>query len=212
MSAIRIKSGFFHWIGVIAIGISLGVGMQFVQASWTPAPSNPPNDNVAGPITVGPNVQTKANGAIIADFFGARKMYSSSTVDTDTATTLVTKDYLDSKVGGNLGVRLKMGPGFRSSTSERSSSVQCDAGEVLVGCGIFYTRTGHVNFSFAGLNGSNNAPPGQAFWLVGYADNVNEVDTCRVREQNFDRHWTNWWTWSAPGTTIAPVARCLQLQ
>jgi hypothetical protein len=47
-----------YWLGVIAVGLTVGLGIQFAQA-WTNPPAGAPDGNVAGPITTGGD-QTKA--------------------------------------------------------------------------------------------------------------------------------------------------------
>lgn len=47
-----------YWLGVIAVGLTVGVGIQFAQA-WTSPTLAPPNGNVMGPITTGNGAQWK---------------------------------------------------------------------------------------------------------------------------------------------------------
>lgn len=72
-----------YWGRIIVLGIILGVSIQVVYA-WTGPASAPPGGNVSGPLTVGAGVQTKAG-----------KLQTASTVATDPATTLATKNYVD---------------------------------------------------------------------------------------------------------------------
>ncbi len=43
-----------YWSKVVVLGAALGVGLQFAQAAWTPAPAGDPTTaTVSGPITTG---------------------------------------------------------------------------------------------------------------------------------------------------------------
>jgi len=58
-----------YWASVSAIGLVVGISLQLVSASWTPAPGSPPNGSVAAPINTGGTGQNKSgwfssNGAI----------------------------------------------------------------------------------------------------------------------------------------------------
>ena len=48
-----------YWSKVIALGVILGVGIQFAEA-WTNPTVSAPGGNVAGPLNVGSGTQTKA--------------------------------------------------------------------------------------------------------------------------------------------------------
>ena len=48
-----------YWSKVIALGVILGVGIQFAEA-WTNPTVSAPGGNVAGPLNVGSSTQTKA--------------------------------------------------------------------------------------------------------------------------------------------------------
>lgn len=50
-----------YWFGVVAIGMIIGLGLQFAQA-WTNPTVSAPNGNVAGPITTGAVDQIKSAG------------------------------------------------------------------------------------------------------------------------------------------------------
>ncbi len=71
------------WGSMVLLGAVLGVSLQYASAAWTPAPSTPPTGNVNGPITTGGN-QTKAG-----------KLETAATAVGDSATTVVTKGYLE---------------------------------------------------------------------------------------------------------------------
>lgn len=68
--------------------------------TWKGPISNPPNDNTDAPVNVGPDNQVKAGGLGVASLLVLGKAISASTVDGDLGGTLVTKDYLDSKLAG----------------------------------------------------------------------------------------------------------------
>ena len=111
----QIKSEIFtkivYWGRVIVLGVVLGVSIQVVYA-WTGPTSAPPNGNVSGPLTVGAGTQTKTG-----------KLQTASTVATDPATTLVTRDYVDAAAatyirGGHYGFcKQELDASFRVSTA-----------------------------------------------------------------------------------------------
>jgi hypothetical protein len=47
-----------YWLGVIAVGLTVGLGIQFAQA-WTNPGQAPEQGNIPGPITTGASAQTK---------------------------------------------------------------------------------------------------------------------------------------------------------
>jgi hypothetical protein len=48
-----------YWLGVIAVGIALGLALQFVRA-WTEPSAAPPGGNLGAPLNTGVSAQTKA--------------------------------------------------------------------------------------------------------------------------------------------------------
>lgn len=72
------------WGSMVLLGAVLGVSLQYASAGWTPAPSTPPTGNVNGPITTSTDIQTKAG-----------KLQTAGTVVGDSASTVVTKGYLE---------------------------------------------------------------------------------------------------------------------
>jgi hypothetical protein len=66
-----------YWLGVVAIGLVSGLGLQFAQA-WTNPTEAPPGGNVAGPLTTGSAYQKRGGGLGIYDASGA---YSASTLN-----------------------------------------------------------------------------------------------------------------------------------
>lgn len=113
-----------YWTKVIVLGVILGTGLQFAQA-WTEPAAAPPGGNVPGPLTVGPEGQQKEgnlilntngiaqNGLLVlygevgigtinprAKLHVNGKIRSTSTQDTDSGDTVVTKNYVDSQSGG----------------------------------------------------------------------------------------------------------------
>lgn len=53
-----------YWLGVVAVGLVLGLGIQFASA-WTNPTSAPPEGNVPGPLTTGDTSQTKTGGLVL---------------------------------------------------------------------------------------------------------------------------------------------------
>jgi hypothetical protein len=47
-----------YWLGVIAVGIALGLALQFVRA-WTEPTAAPPGGNLGAPLNTGPQKQVK---------------------------------------------------------------------------------------------------------------------------------------------------------
>lgn len=64
----RIKSklppGITYWLGIVIIGLSLGLAIQFVRA-WTEPTTNPPGGNLGAPINTGDLAQGKTGGLIV---------------------------------------------------------------------------------------------------------------------------------------------------
>jgi hypothetical protein len=67
-------------IGIGAGAVIIGLGIQIALADWTPAPANPPSNNVAAPINVGSGAQTKAGGL---NLLGQGLVSGSSTLDVE---------------------------------------------------------------------------------------------------------------------------------
>jgi len=67
-------------VGIGAGAIIIGLGIQIALADWSPAPPNPPQNNVAAPINVGLNYQTKAGGFSL---LGQNVATGSSTLDVE---------------------------------------------------------------------------------------------------------------------------------
>lgn len=57
-----------YWLGVAAIGLIVGVGIQFVRA-WVEPTVAPPGGNIGAPITVGDSSQRKTGSLSIAGVF-----------------------------------------------------------------------------------------------------------------------------------------------
>ena len=66
---IRLGRKLSHWLSVIVIGITLGLGLQFVRA-WTEPTVAPPGGNVGAPINTSATAQTKQGGFNILGFLG----------------------------------------------------------------------------------------------------------------------------------------------
>jgi hypothetical protein len=56
----KIFGNFAWWLGVVVVGISLGLALQFVRA-WTEPTAPPPEGNVGAPINISSVDQTKGN-------------------------------------------------------------------------------------------------------------------------------------------------------
>jgi hypothetical protein len=121
-----------YWLKVVSLGLVLGLGLQFAQA-WVAPTVAPPGGNVAGPLTVGNGAQYKTgklgvNSSIApisafevgggGDVLVGGKAYSASTVASDLGTTLATKDYVDSKVGGGGGITGSCGINASGSSTQ----------------------------------------------------------------------------------------------
>ena len=66
----------------------------------------PPNNNTAAPINISANSQIKSGGLGVASLLVTGKAQSASTLATDAGTTLVTKDYVDSRLPVNCTTRI----------------------------------------------------------------------------------------------------------
>lgn len=58
----KISKQITYWLGVVAIGLVAGLGIQFVQAGWTEPNGAPGAVNIASPINISTNTQNKAGG------------------------------------------------------------------------------------------------------------------------------------------------------
>jgi hypothetical protein len=54
-----------YWLGVVAVGLIIGLSIQFTVA-WVNPPASPPTGNVGAPLTTGAGDQTKNGGGITA--------------------------------------------------------------------------------------------------------------------------------------------------
>lgn len=57
----KIANRITYWLGVAAVGLIVGLSIQFVQA-WTEPTDAPPGGNVGAPINTGGITQTKLGG------------------------------------------------------------------------------------------------------------------------------------------------------
>ncbi len=97
-------------LGGVTAGVIVSMGMQVALATWNGPTGIPPSNNTNGPITDSPISQYKrgqlgVNTSIAPTLSGlglsvggnmiiGGKIYSASTIDTDSGSTVVTKDYL----------------------------------------------------------------------------------------------------------------------
>jgi hypothetical protein len=106
-----------HIVGGIALGVTVGIGMQIALA-WTGPTGAPPANNVSGILIDSPlaqfkfgplGINTNANpgagfGLVVGGNVAFGKAYSLSTANGDIGTTLVTKDYLTKTFIGPVSV------------------------------------------------------------------------------------------------------------
>lgn len=59
-----LSSRFVYWTKIVIIGLTVGVGIQLLQA-WTGPTQSPPNGNVAGPLTTSAVQQTKSGTLVL---------------------------------------------------------------------------------------------------------------------------------------------------
>ncbi|MCA9357585.1 hypothetical protein H6784_02805 [Candidatus Nomurabacteria bacterium] len=134
-------------------GVFLMVGVQGAIAAWTDPAGAPPNPNVAGPLTISDDWQSKGgplniNASLSSPTgFGlgvgenmvvGGKIYSNSTLATDPGATVVTKDYVDSKP---LSCRVVTAVGDPNGTGPAAF---CGAGEIATGGGCRVATNGNV--------------------------------------------------------------------
>lgn len=135
-----------YWLGVVALGLVVGVSIQFVTA-WTEPTAAPPGGNVGAPVNTSSILQAKL-GDFIAQNLGAynltlvQKGYSVSTTAADLGTTLATKDYVDAQGGGSKWIFLNdlCETPTNLSGSQCTASVNCPSGTAIVGFTSSYDR------------------------------------------------------------------------
>lgn len=108
-----------HIVGGIALGVTVGIGMQIALAApWSGPTGAPPANNVSGILIDSPlaqyklgplGINTNANpgagfGLVVGGNLAVGKAYSLSTANNDIGTTLVTKDYLTKTFIGPVSV------------------------------------------------------------------------------------------------------------
>jgi len=57
---------------VLSVALTLALGANYLYAAWTPAPANPPGNNVDAPINVGSAEQTKTGDLTVAGISPAK--------------------------------------------------------------------------------------------------------------------------------------------
>lgn len=60
-----------YWIGVIAVGVVVGVSLQFVKAAWQEPSTTPPSSNMGAPINTGGAAQNKTGSLGTSGSFSA---------------------------------------------------------------------------------------------------------------------------------------------
>lgn len=63
-----------YWLSVVALGLVVGLSVQFVQA-WTNPTTPPPGGNVAGPLTTGAVAQEKIGALTVDGTLATNRMY-----------------------------------------------------------------------------------------------------------------------------------------
>ena len=91
----KLSQNITYWLGVVAIGLVVGVSLQFVRA-WTEPSVAPPGGNVGAPINTGGITQTRSgqltvNNNLIANDLGSTTLSVTSNANLAT-------------VGGNVGI------------------------------------------------------------------------------------------------------------
>jgi hypothetical protein len=141
-----------HYIAITVIGLVFGAGIQAVVYAWSGPTQAPPIGNVSGPITTGSTqfktgalgINTNANpntgfGLSVGENVSVGgKIYSASTIVTDSGSTVVTKDYVDST---RLVCRIITVGGATNGTGPYAV---CDADEVVTGGGCSVATNGNV--------------------------------------------------------------------
>jgi hypothetical protein len=163
-----------YWFGVVALGLVLGISIQFVRA-WSEPTVAPPGGNLGAPVNTSANLQTKL-GNFIAQNLGAinltlvGKGSSASTVSSDSGTTLVTKDYVDAAgvTGGSSKMIKGSGSSFDCGSDWKIKRCGCGSGATFAAAQTYaaasYTGTEFSSWaigcsfaSFGSQTGSCNA-------------------------------------------------------
>ncbi|MEI8103651.1 MAG: hypothetical protein WCG84_01965 [Candidatus Moraniibacteriota bacterium] len=168
-----------HWLSIIIVGMTVGVGVQFTQA-WTNPSATPPAGNVAGPITTGSGAQFKAgaltlnNGLTISQAGGA---YSTLTLKDNDSPNGVKHIYAD---GNNIGF-LGGDANWLLAINQAGDSWQ----KRNVGANDYYIRSigmwasqlraGTLAAIATDVNNINNAPGDQGFAACGTNHPVGEI-------------------------------------
>ncbi|MFA5871479.1 MAG: hypothetical protein WC858_02040 [Parcubacteria group bacterium] len=158
------KNRISYWLSIAAVGIALGLALQFVRA-WTEPASDPPGGNLGAPINTSGTAQTKAGnlninggmligssttggnkgaGTINADqvcIRGVCKTEWPSGSTTTTTTTTIAEPLCQCNVSGRV-----LSCGQEASDPDTSSCTTCYYVCSAGGTGSYYcTRTPEIN-------------------------------------------------------------------
>lgn len=138
----KISKQITYWLGVVAVGLVAGLGIQFVQAGWTEPSGAPGTVNIAAPVNVSNITQTKA-GVLNVLELGASNV------------TIAKKA---NGTGGSLSVEGNVGIGTTSSPSQKldvAGTVKATGLQITTGAG-----TGKVLTSDASGTATWQTPAG----------------------------------------------------
>ena len=100
----KLSQNITYWLGVVAIGLVIGLSLQFVRA-WTEPSVAPPGGNVGAPVNTSINPQTKAGGLGVT-----QNLIVGGNVGIGTTTPGIAKTYVLNN-GSNPSVGLYIGNG-----------------------------------------------------------------------------------------------------
>jgi hypothetical protein len=92
---------------IVVLSFILSATIGYSLADWVAPAGGPPSNNVPPPINVGAASQVRDGNLFLNNWLIAKKAQTQSTVDADSGTTVVTKDYLTAKINA---ISLKPGP------------------------------------------------------------------------------------------------------
>jgi len=83
---------------IVVLSFILSATIGYSLADWVAPVGGPPSNNIPPPINVGSASQVRDGNLFLNNWLVAKKVQTQSTVDSDSGTTVVTKDYLESYV------------------------------------------------------------------------------------------------------------------
>ena len=96
------QSNIAYTVHIVILSFIFATTIGYSFADWAPPAGSPPSNNTPPPINVGGETQEKSGNRILGNWLIAKKAQTQSTVAGDSGTTLVTKDYVDGKIGGGM--------------------------------------------------------------------------------------------------------------